>query len=89
MIEDHSPISAVYFVMSETNIRKKIAQPWTRFGSDEASLSPEGAFPQFNPHPRASPGRFVHRPGVAPIERCGTLGTMPARGRAGASGLAN
>jgi len=28
VIEDRSPISAVYFVMSEANIRKKIAQPW-------------------------------------------------------------
>jgi len=53
VIEDHSPVSAVYFVMSEANIRKKIAQPWMSFGSDEASLLPEGAFLEFNPHPRA------------------------------------
>lgn len=53
VIEDHSPISAVYFVMSEANIRKKLAQPWMSFGSDEASLTPEGAFLKLNPHPRA------------------------------------
>jgi N-acyl-D-amino-acid deacylase len=39
--------------MSEANIRKKVAQPWMSFGSDEASLLPEGAFLKFNPHPRA------------------------------------
>jgi len=53
VIEDHSAVAAVYFVMDESNVRAKIAQPWMSFCSDEASLSPEGAFLKFNPHPRA------------------------------------
>jgi len=53
VIEDDSNVSTAYFIMTEDNIRKKIAQPWVAFGSDEASLAPEGAFLQSNPHPRA------------------------------------
>ncbi len=39
--------------MSEENIKKQIALPWVSFGSDEASLAPEGLFLKTNPHPRA------------------------------------
>ncbi len=51
--EDESRITAVYFVMSEENVKKEIAKPWISFGSDEASQAPEGAFLKSNPHPRA------------------------------------
>ena len=53
VIEDGSRVSTIYFVMSEENIRKKIAQPWMAFGSDAESLAPEGKFLLSNPHPRA------------------------------------
>jgi N-acyl-D-amino-acid deacylase len=39
--------------MTEGNVRKQIALPWVSFGSDEASLAPEGPFLKSNPHPRA------------------------------------
>ncbi len=51
--EDESRIDTLYFVMSEENVRKKIAKPWITFGSDEASQAPEGVFLKSNPHPRA------------------------------------
>ena len=51
--EDQSRIDTVYFVMSEENVRKKMAKPWISFGSDEASQAPEGVFLKSNPHPRA------------------------------------
>lgn len=51
--EDESRIDAIYFEMSEDNLRKEIAKPWITFGSDEASQAPEGIFLQSNPHPRA------------------------------------
>src|SRR5256884_228331 len=51
--EDESRIDTIYFVMSEENIRKEIAQPWVSFGSDEASQASEGVFLKSNPHPRA------------------------------------
>jgi N-acyl-D-amino-acid deacylase len=53
VIEDGSRVSTIYFVMSEENIRKKIARPWMSFGSDAESLAPEGKFLLSNPHPRA------------------------------------
>src|ERR1700686_1139907 len=51
--EDESRIDTIYFLMSEENIRKEIAQPWVSFGSDEASQAPEGVFLKSNAHPRA------------------------------------
>ncbi len=39
--------------MSEENVKKKIAQPWVSFGSDAASLAPEGNFLLSSTHPRA------------------------------------
>jgi len=53
VIEDGSRVGTVYFLMSEDNIRRKIAQPWMAFGSDAGSLAPEGRFLLSNPHPRA------------------------------------
>jgi len=53
LLEDRSRIDAIYFVISEANIKKEIAKPWVSFGSDEASQAPEGAFLKSNPHPRA------------------------------------
>jgi N-acyl-D-amino-acid deacylase len=53
VIEDGSRVGTIYFMMSEENIRRKIAQPWMTFGSDAESLAPEGKFLLSNPHPRA------------------------------------
>jgi N-acyl-D-amino-acid deacylase len=53
VIEDDSRVGTAYFLMSEENISKKIAQPWVAFGSDAESLAPEGVFLKSNPHPRA------------------------------------
>ncbi len=53
VIEDGSRVGTVYFIMSEENVKKKIALPWMAFGSDAGSLAPEGKFLLSNPHPRA------------------------------------
>jgi N-acyl-D-amino-acid deacylase len=53
VIEDDGATGAIYFLMSEENIRKGIAQPWVSFGSDAESPAPEGVFLKSNPHPRA------------------------------------
>jgi N-acyl-D-amino-acid deacylase len=53
LCEDESRIGAMYFLMSEENVKKEIARPWISFGSDEASQAPEGVFLKSNPHPRA------------------------------------
>lgn len=53
IVEDHSIGSAVYFLMSEENIKKEIRLPWVSFGSDAASMAPEGIFLKSSAHPRA------------------------------------
>jgi N-acyl-D-amino-acid deacylase len=53
VIEDDSRVGTAYFVMTEENIRRNIAWPFTSVGSDAESLAPEGAFLKSNPHPRA------------------------------------
>jgi len=53
VVEDGSRVGTIYFIMSEENIRKKIAVPWMAFGSDEAALAPEGVFLLAGAHPRA------------------------------------
>jgi N-acyl-D-amino-acid deacylase len=53
VVQDSSDIDAIYFLMSEGNIKKQMQLPWISFGSDEGSYTPEGDFLQFNCHPRA------------------------------------
>ena len=74
VVEDGSRVGTVYFLMSEENVKKQIAQPWVSFGSDEASQAPEGAFLKSNPHPRAYGtfarllGKYVRDEKVIPLE---------------------
>ena len=53
VVEDNSRVDAAFFLMSEENVRKKIAKPWISFGSDAGAPATEGVFLQSNPHPRA------------------------------------
>ncbi len=74
VIEDDSRVESVYFLMSEANIARKIAQPWVSFGSDAASLAPEGHFLKSKPHPRAYGnvarllGKYVREEGVITLQ---------------------
>jgi len=58
VLEDESRVGAVYFLMSEDNIRKQLARPWVSLGSDASSMAPEGVFLKSSTHPRAY-GNFV------------------------------
>ena len=53
VIEDDSRVDAVYFFMSEDNVRRKLKKPWVSFGSDAGAPAAEGVFMESNPHPRA------------------------------------
>jgi N-acyl-D-amino-acid deacylase len=53
VLEDRSRVGTIYFLMSEDNIKKQIRQPWVSFGSDAASIAPEGNFLKSSAHPRA------------------------------------
>lgn len=51
--EDNSRVEAVYFSMSEDNIKKKLSLPYMSICSDAGSYSTEGVFLTQNTHPRA------------------------------------
>lgn len=53
VIEDGSRVGCVYFLMSEENVKKKIALPWVSICSDSSSLATEGVFLKSSTHPRA------------------------------------
>jgi len=85
VIEDDGATGAIFFLMSEENIRKGIAQPWVSFGSDEGSPAPEGVFLKSNPHPRAYGnvarllGKYVREENVIPLqEAVHRLTSLPA-----------
>jgi len=85
VLEDGSRVGTIYFIMSEENIRKKIAKPWMAFGSDAASLAPEGKFLLSSTHPRAYGtfarllGKYVREEKVIPLqEAIRRLTSLPA-----------
>jgi N-acyl-D-amino-acid deacylase len=53
VIEDHSRVQSVYFLMSEDNVKLGLSQPWVSLGSDAEALAPEGVFMKSSTHPRA------------------------------------
>jgi N-acyl-D-amino-acid deacylase len=75
VVEDESGVGSVYFMMSEDNVKKQIALPWVSFGSDAASMAPEGNFIKSSTHPRAYGnfarllGKYVRDEGVVPLEK--------------------
>jgi N-acyl-D-amino-acid deacylase len=85
VIEDNNRVGTIYFLMSEDNVRKQIKKPWVSFGSDEASLAPEGPFLKANPHPRAYGnvarllGKYVREEKIVPLEEAvRRLSSLPA-----------
>ncbi len=52
VIEDESRVGAIYFMMSEDNVRRQIGLPYMTFGSDGTAVSAEGVFLESNLHPR-------------------------------------
>lgn len=85
VIEDDSRVEAVYFLMSEENLRKQIRVPWVSFGSDAGASAPEGVFLKSSTHPREYGnfanllGRYVRDEQVIPLEEAiRRLTTLPA-----------
>jgi len=74
VIEDDSCVGAVFFSMSEDNIRRQIRCPWMSFCSDGGSISAEGVFLRRNRHPRTCGafarllGRYVRDEKLIPLE---------------------
>jgi len=85
VVQDGSRVGVAYFLMSEDNIRKQIAQPWVAFGSDAQSSAPEGVFLKASSHPRAYGnvarllGHYVRDERVIPLsEAIRRLTQLPA-----------
>ncbi|MGH8223235.1 MAG: N-acyl-D-amino-acid deacylase family protein, partial [Woeseiaceae bacterium] len=85
VLEDDSRVGTAYVLMSEDNVRRKVARPWVSFGSDAAARAAEGAFLLSNPHPRAYGtfarvlGKYVREEGVIPLaEAIRRLTSLPA-----------
>ena len=53
ILEDRTRVGVVFFLMSEDNVRRQVRLPWVSFGSDAASMAPEGVFLKSSAHPRA------------------------------------
>ncbi len=74
VVEDRYRVDAIYFIMSEGNLRKQLTLPWVSFGSDEGSVAPEGVFLKSSVHPRAYGnvarllGKYVREEKIIPLE---------------------
>jgi N-acyl-D-amino-acid deacylase len=100
-IADRGRAGALYFLMSEDNVRRQASLPWMSFGSDAEASAPEGVFLKSSTHPRAYGnfarflGHYVRGQKVAPLsDAIRRLTALPAenlglrdRGRL-ASGMA-
>jgi len=53
VLEDRSRVGAVFFSMSEDDVKKILRKSWVSICSDGASMAPEGAFLLTSTHPRA------------------------------------
>jgi N-acyl-D-amino-acid deacylase len=85
VIQDDSRVQAVFFTMSEDNIRRKIAIPWVSFCSDAGAYATDGVFLNSQPHPRGYGsfarllGMYVRDEQVIPLEEAvHRLTSMPA-----------
>jgi N-acyl-D-amino-acid deacylase len=73
VVEDGSRVGVAYFLMSEENVRRKVAIPWVSFGSDAGAPAAEGVFVRTSTHPRAYGnfarllGRYVRDEEVVPL----------------------
>lgn len=86
VIADNSRVETAYVLMSEENLERNLRWPYTMLGSDAGSMAPEGAFLQFNPHPRSYGnfarflGRYVRERQVMPLEEAiRRLTSLPAQ----------
>jgi len=52
LTENNGGIGAIYFLMSEDNIKKQLKLPWVSFGSDAGSIAAEGNVLRTSAHPR-------------------------------------
>jgi len=85
VLADQGRSGAIYFLMSEDNVRRQAAIPWVSFGSDGEASAPEGVFLKSSTHPRTYGnfarflGKYVREEKVVPLaEAVRRLSSLPA-----------
>lgn len=74
IVKDRSTIAAIYFLISEDNIKRMLALPYVSLGSDAASMSDAEIFAEWGTHPRAYGtfarflGKYVREEKIVPLE---------------------
>ena len=74
LLAEKGSVPAVYFLMSESDVRHAMQRPWVSFGSDGTAVQPAGILGQGKPHPRwygTFPrilGKYVRQEGVLSLE---------------------
>lgn len=53
VIADRDNTGAVYFLMSESDVKLAMQQPWVSFGTDYGAINPTGPLGESKSHPRA------------------------------------
>lgn len=53
VVEDGSRVGTAYFLMSDENLKRKVALPWMSFGSDAGAPATRDPFTRSGTHPRA------------------------------------
>ncbi len=53
LVDEQGSVPAVYFLMSEEDVRYAMRQPWVSFGSDGSAFRPDGVLGNGKPHPRS------------------------------------
>lgn len=72
VLSEEGRVPAVYFLMSEENLRRQMRQPWIKWGTDAPGMHPDSA--EGLTHPRAYGtyprilGRYVREQGVMGLE---------------------
>src|SRR5713226_1689959 len=74
VIADHDNTGAVYFSMSEDDVKLAMQQPWVSVDNDYGAINPQGALGESKSHPRAYGtfprilGKYVREEHVLPLE---------------------
>lgn len=85
IIKDKSTVAAIYFLISEDNIKRMLKLPYVSLGSDAASMSDAEIFSEWGTHPRAYGtfarflGKYVREEKIIPLEEAvRRLTSLPA-----------
>lgn len=74
LLAEDGSVPAVYFLMSEEDVKHAMGLPWVSFGSDGTAVRPDGPLGEGKPHPRwygTFPrilGKYVREEQVLPLE---------------------